>query len=102
ASGSPESLYWAARAIEFNVADPPFNNKKLRLAVAHAIDRKEILQAAYFGFGEPSDQVYPKGHKWYFEGVPSPAYDLNKARALLKRSEERRVGKECRSRWAPY
>ena len=23
-------------------------------------------------------------------------------RALLDRSEERRVGKECRSRWSPY
>jgi len=82
--GFAESRYSAGRAIEFNVADPPFNNRKLRLAVAHAIDRKEILQAAYFGFGEPSDQIYPRGHKWYLEGVPSPAYDLNKARALLK------------------
>jgi len=42
-------IHSAGRAIEFNVVDPPFNNKKLRLAVAHAIDRKEILQAAYFG-----------------------------------------------------
>ncbi|MGH7844007.1 MAG: ABC transporter substrate-binding protein [Candidatus Binatia bacterium] len=82
--GFAESRYSAGRGIEFNVADPPFNNKKLRLAVAHAIDRREILQAAYFGFGEPSDQLYPKGHKWYIEGVRSPAYDLNKARALLK------------------
>ena len=24
------------------------------------------------------------------------------AKALLDRSEERRVGKECRSRWSPY
>ena len=82
--GFAESRYSAGRAIEFNVVDPPFNNKKLRLAVAHAIDRREILQAAYFGFGEPSDQLYPKGHKWYFEGIPSLAYDVNKARALLK------------------
>ena len=27
----------------------------------------------------------------------SPQYSL-----ILKRSEERRVGKECRSRWSPY
>jgi peptide/nickel transport system substrate-binding protein len=78
--------YAGGRAIEFNVVDPPFNNKKLRLAVAHAIDRKEILQAAYFGFGEPSDQRYPKGHRWYIESVPSPPYDLDKARSLLKES----------------
>ena len=78
--------YAGGRAIEFNVVDPPFNNKKLRLAVAHAINRKEILDAAYFGFGEPSDQRYPKGHKWYIEGVPAPPYDLDKARKLLKES----------------
>src|SRR5574337_1937955 len=27
---------------------------------------------------------------------------LARLRALLRRSEERRVGKECRSRWSPY
>src|SRR3712207_9388484 len=29
-------------------------------------------------------------------------YTFHSARATLKRSEERRVGKECRSRWSPY
>ena len=33
-------------------------------------------------------------------------FPLEKAREILKdetiRSEERRVGKECRSRWSPY
>jgi len=74
-----------ARNLEFNVADPPFNNKKLRLAIAHAIDRKEIMQAAYFGLAETSDQRFPKDSIWYFD-VSSPKYDLNKARSLLKES----------------
>ena len=30
-----------------------------------------------------------------------PAADIEKQRAGI-RSEERRVGKECRSRWSPY
>ena len=30
------------------------------------------------------------------------AYTVGAAIALKKRSEERRVGKECRSRWSPY
>ena len=29
-------------------------------------------------------------------------YQIVEARALGARSEERRVGKECRSRWSPY
>jgi peptide/nickel transport system substrate-binding protein len=74
-----------ARLLEFNVYDPPFNNKKLRLAVVHALDRKEILQAAYHGLAETGDQRFPKGHAWYFD-LPSPQYDPNKAKALLKES----------------
>src|SRR5256886_3900819 len=32
----------------------------------------------------------------------SAAIDVTRARTQLVRSEERRVGKECRSRWSPY
>ena len=32
----------------------------------------------------------------------SSLIDLNVFRKVLIRSEERRVGKECRSRWSPY
>ena len=39
----------------------------------------------------------PVTHIWYFKGVPSRLGYL-----LDVRSEERRVGKECRSRWSPY
>ena len=72
------------RRLRFNVTAPPFNNHKLRLAVAHAIDKKEILQAAYYGFGEIVDQKYPKNHTRYFKGIKFPSYDLDKAKALLK------------------
>lgn len=74
------------RRLRLNAADPPFNNKKLRLAVAHAINKEQILKAAYFGFGEVTDQKYPKGHVWYFDDISGPAYDLQKARLLLKES----------------
>ena len=73
-----------ARNLEFNVADPPFNNKKLRQAIAYAIDRKEIMQAAYFGLADTADQRFPSGHVWYYKDVPAPRFDPNKARALLK------------------
>jgi len=78
--------YAGFRRLYFNVADPPFSNKELRQAVAHAMNKEEILAAAYFGFGETTDQKYPKGHTWYFDGVPSPSYDLEKAKALVEQS----------------
>ena len=46
--------------LQFNVAAPPFDNKKLRLAVAHAIDKREVLQAAFHGFGRPTIKNTPK------------------------------------------
>ena len=35
---------------------------------------------------------------WFFEKINK----IDKPLARLIRSEERRVGKECRSRWSPY
>jgi peptide/nickel transport system substrate-binding protein len=70
--------------MEFNVTAPPFNNLKLRQAVAHAIDKRELFNAAFFGFGEPGNQKYPRGHRWYFDEIPDPAQDLNRAAALLR------------------
>ena len=72
--------------IKFNVTAGPFSDKNLRLAVAHAVNKKQILHAAYFGFGEPSDQKYPKGTAWNLEGIPAPHYDLAKAKSYLKSS----------------
>jgi peptide/nickel transport system substrate-binding protein len=73
-----------ARNLEFNVTDPPFNNKKLRHAIAYALDKKEIMQAAYFGLADTADQRFPNGHFWHFPDLPVPQLDLNKAKALLK------------------
>ena len=35
-------------------------------------------------------------------GLGIKSYDFPKMPGAAKRSEERRVGKECRSRWSPY
>ena len=46
--------------------------------------------------------------KWLMQSEPSEEVDMMNAREILssdvymERSEERRVGKECRSRWSPY
>ncbi len=82
--GIAEAKYANLRGITFNVADPPFKNKTLRRAVAHAVNKKEILSAAYFGFGQPDDQRYPKGHTWHFDGLPWPEYNPERAKKMLK------------------
>jgi peptide/nickel transport system substrate-binding protein len=81
---SVPASYAAFRRLVFNTAAPPFDNKKMRQAVALAIDKRELMHAGFFGFGEPVDQRYPKGNLWHLEGIPPRARDLNKASALLK------------------
>src|SRR2546426_12840467 len=52
-----------------------------------------------------SERRYVEGRRWLDSALArDPAFQFAYAfRALLGlRSEERRVGKECRSRWSPY
>jgi ABC-type transport system substrate-binding protein len=71
------------KRVIFNVLEPPFNNRSLRLAVAHAIDKKQYLQGAFWGFGTPIDQRYPPGHPWFVK-MPEIKRDLSKVKTLLK------------------
>ena len=41
------------------------------------------------------------GVEWIIAKFNKQAADLGQLR-MVQRSEERRVGKECRSRWSPY
>jgi peptide/nickel transport system substrate-binding protein len=84
--GTAEAATSGYRAMFFNVVDGPFSNKKMRLAVAYGMDKKKILEAAFFGFGETADQKYPKGHFWYMNGIPAPSFDPAKAKKYLEES----------------
>jgi peptide/nickel transport system substrate-binding protein len=76
--------------IVFNWRRGVFQDKRLRTAAAHAIDRQAIHHMVYYGRGEILDQCYPLQDPWYLEGVRSLEYDPNKAKALLR--EARAVG----------
>jgi peptide/nickel transport system substrate-binding protein len=38
--------------LDFNTTKPPFDNQKIRQAVAYAIDRKFVIDNVWFGFGK--------------------------------------------------
>jgi peptide/nickel transport system substrate-binding protein len=78
--------------VVFNFRRGPFQDKRLRTAAAHAIDRQAIHQAVYYGNGAISDQPYLSGNPWHLEGIHSLEYDPDRAKALLK--EARAVGTE--------
>lgn len=67
----------------FNTESPPFNNMKLRQAVAYAIDKAKIIEAVSFGLGNVHDQKVAKTSRWYVP-LKDRSRDLAKAKALLK------------------
>jgi cationic peptide transport system substrate-binding protein len=70
--------FWA-----FNTAKPPFDNVKVRQALAVAINRDAILQAVYFGHATTAHSVLPPTSWAYNPDLPQLQYDPMRAKMLL-------------------
>jgi len=71
--------------VVFNFRRGPFQDKRLRIAAAHAIDRNAVHNSVFYGQGEMLDQPYPRGNFWHVESH-SLEYDPDKATTLLKQA----------------
>jgi ABC-type transport system substrate-binding protein len=71
------------RRIGINHCRPPFNNLKVRQALAYALDKQEIIDGAYSGLGTSTGQRILKTSKWFIPEFADRKQDLAKARALL-------------------
>lgn len=73
--------------VAMNTTAAPFDNVKLRQAVAWAIDREAILQLAYSGVGEVAHEEVASGNAWHSGSTPyAAAPDIEKAKTLLAES----------------
>ena len=66
-----------------NNAQPPFDDVRVRQAVAHAIDRQAIIDGAMFGYGTPIGTHFAPHNPAYVDLTGGSAHDPDKARALL-------------------
>ncbi|WP_439529670.1 ABC transporter substrate-binding protein [Pannonibacter sp.] len=66
-----------------NNAREPFSNLKVRQAIAHAIDRKALIDGAMFGYGTPIGSHFAPHHPAYKDLTGTYPYDLEKAKALM-------------------
>ncbi|MFT6676827.1 MAG: peptide/nickel transport system substrate-binding protein [Sulfitobacter sp.] len=62
---------------------PPFDNVKVREAVAHAIDRQAIIDGAMFGYGTPIGTHFAPHNPAYVDLTGMSNYDPAKSRELL-------------------
>jgi peptide/nickel transport system substrate-binding protein len=70
---------------------PPFNDVKVRQAIAHAINKQFIIQKLLFGYGQVSHSEIPPAMKEaHNPKVPQYEYDVAKANQLLDEAGYRR------------
>ncbi len=61
----------------------PFDNKKVRQAMAYATPSSDIIDAVYMGQGQEPSSLITKGTIGALEDIWPYAYDLDKAKSLL-------------------
>ena len=69
----------------FDVRKPPFNDRRVRVAMSLAIDRDALCRSALKGFAIPAYAMLPPGFPAYSDNVyaESQRYDPERARQLL-------------------
>lgn len=66
----------------FNLTREPFNDVRVRQAIAYAIDRQQLCEAGFFGLCETVQGPVGTGSPWYFDYAPYER-DVERARELL-------------------
>jgi peptide/nickel transport system substrate-binding protein len=69
-------------AIILNSRKPPFNDVRVRRAVAMAVDKKEVVLGVWRGFAQPINEWMPPGTPFFFN-VPDRKVDVEGAKKLL-------------------
>ncbi|HXJ82361.1 MAG TPA: ABC transporter substrate-binding protein [Candidatus Methylomirabilis sp.] len=75
------SIFWIEFADQWDPKSP-WHDKRLRLAVNYALDRKKINEAACLGFCPPAGVIVPRVMDFALQVEPPP-YDPPKAKQLL-------------------
>ncbi len=70
--------------LAINNKKPPFDNLKVRQAIAHVIDRKAIIDGASGGLGTPIGSHFSPANDAYVDLTGTYPYDPAKAKELLK------------------
>ncbi|MDF0600321.1 ABC transporter substrate-binding protein [Psychromarinibacter sp. C21-152] len=69
--------------LAMNNADEVLSDVRVREAIAHAIDRQEIIDGAMFGYGTPIGTHFAPHYPFYVDLTDQSDHDPEEARALL-------------------
>ncbi len=66
----------------FNLRKPPFDDIRVRQAIAHLNDRETMIEKLFYNAYEPAHSIFP-GMEFEYPGNPKITHDPEKARQLL-------------------
>lgn len=72
--------------LAINNVNAPLDNVLVREAIAHAINRQEIIDGAMFGYGTPIGTHFAPHNPAYIDLTSVSAYDPEKSKALLAKA----------------
>ncbi len=67
----------------YNLRDPLFSEKKVRQAIAHAVNKKEIIEGVLLGYGSPINGPFPPSSWAFNPQVKDFEFDPEKAKKIL-------------------
>ncbi|QBQ55360.1 ABC transporter substrate-binding protein [Nitrosococcus wardiae] len=70
----------------FNLDDPVTGHPQVRLAIAHALNRQEIIRYVFKGTARPAQALLPPEHWAGHPALPEYPYDPMRARTLLRKA----------------
>ncbi|MEM7569610.1 MAG: ABC transporter substrate-binding protein [Pseudomonadota bacterium] len=78
-----EGMTEGETVLALNIRRPPFDEVTVRRAIAHAINRQDVIEGALFGYGVPIGSFFSPLHPAYVDLTDQSPHDLDKARALM-------------------
>ncbi|MGO4333493.1 peptide ABC transporter substrate-binding protein [Labrys sp. KB_33_2] len=70
-------------SVAFNMERPQFKDPAVRKALYHALDKKTIIEALYYGLPTPTESYMPQQSYYYNPDLPKQEYDPEKAKKVL-------------------